>query len=330
MGGFNDRIASFLEGKLSGASDVRLERCERVSGGFSWEVFRVDAAWRVGSEAHCAAYILRMAPEGGVLEPYDAEREFRILAAVGAAGIPVPRVLWMEKDPRVLGREFYVMEYVPGEVPVPWDPTLANDPARARPMRERFVEVVAAVHRLDWRAAGLEFLGVPPPGQGVALQQIEFCRTVYERDRSGTDPAIEVVLDWLRRNAPSSEHTRLVHGDCRIGNCIWRDDGIVALLDWERAFLGDPMADIAWTRSLNTAGWCSIDGEMTAIYERLSGIPIDEARVHYWTVLEGLKAVTIGLTALKAFNEDRGRDLRLVTIGHMARLGLPVLLEAIR
>ena len=103
---------------------------------------------------------------------------------------------------------------------------------------------------------------------------------------------------------------------------------IVAFLDWERAFLGDPMADIAWTRTPGVSGWCSIDGAMAAYYEQLSGIRIDEARVRYWAVLEGLKAFTIGLTALKTFTDRRGRDLRLVTIGRMAHLGLPALLNA--
>ncbi len=325
----SERLRGFLEARLRGTSDLRIERLDRISGGFSWEVFRIDASWRAGADGHSASYILRMAPEGGVLEPYDAEREFRILKAVGAAGLPVPRVLWLEKDPAVLGKAFYVMEYVPGEIPLPWDAALAGDPIRTQPMHRQFVEVVAAIHRLDWRAAGLDFLGVPPPGAGAALREIDRCQETYERDRCETYPVVEEVLRWLRAHAPATDRLTLVHGDCRMGNFIWRDGRIVAFLDWERAFIGDPMADIAWTRAAGASGWCSIDGAMSEYYEQRSAIRIDAERVHFWTVLEGLKAFTIGLTAFKAFTDGRGRDLRLVTIGRMAHLGLPMLLQAI-
>lgn len=324
-----DRVGAFLATKLRDARDLEIERFERISGGFSWEVFRVDASWRADGEAHRAAYILRMAPDGGVLEPYDAEREFRVLKALGETDLPVPRVLWLEKDPAVLGKEFYVMEFVAGEIPVPWDTKLAGDPGRAVPMHRQFVEVVAAIHRLDWRKAGLHFLGVPPAGAGAALREIERCQATYERDRSETYPVVEEALRWLRAHAPATDRLTLVHGDCRMGNFIWRDGRIVAFLDWERAFIGDPMADIAWSCVAGASGWCSIDGEMGHYYEQLSGIPIDRERVQFWTVLEGVKAFTIGLTAFKAFNEGRGRDLRLVTIGRMAHLGLPALLQAI-
>lgn len=324
-----EEIRAFLGSKLVCATDLSVERCERISGGFSWEVFHVRATWRAEGERQSASYIFRVAPEGGVLEPYDAEREFRVLEAVGRAGLPVPQVLWLEKDPAVLGSEFYVMQFVPGEVPVPWDSEMRSDPSRAGPIQRQFVEVVAAMHRLDWKAAGLDFLGVPPPGNGAALRQVERCRAVYERDRAETYPVVEEVLRWLASHAPPSDRISLVHGDCRVGNCIWRDGRIAAFLDWERAFLGDPMADVAWTRSAGVSGWGSIDGELCAIYEQRSGFPVDEERVAYWTVLEGLKAFTIGLTAFKAFREGRGRDLRLVAIGRMAHLGLPALLDAV-
>jgi aminoglycoside phosphotransferase (APT) family kinase protein len=326
--GFGERVRAFLSSKIPAASDLRVERCERISGGFSWEVFRIEVSWRAGDERRAASYVLRMAPDGGVLEPYDAEREFRTLEAVAAAGIPVPSVHWLEKDPSVLGAEFYVMDYVPGEIPVPWDQALGSDAARAEPMHRQFVEVVAAIHRLDWRTAGLDFLGVPHEGTGAALQEIEHCERVYERASSQTYPIVGEVLRWLRANAPSTDHITLVHGDCRVGNFIWRDGRIAAFLDWERAFLGDPMADIAWTRSPGVSGWCAIDGAMGAYYEQQSGIRIDEKRVQYWSVLEGLKAFLIGLTALSALTEGRGHDLRLVTIGGMAHLSLPTLLEA--
>jgi aminoglycoside phosphotransferase (APT) family kinase protein len=323
-----DRFRSFLAARLRAGTDVHIDRFDRICGGFSWEVFRVDARWREGARAASGSYILRMAPEGGVLEPYDAEREFSILKALGAAGLPVPRVLWLETDPAVLGRPFYVMEFVPGEVPVPWDVALASDPMRAEPMGRQFVEIVAAIHRLDWRAAGLHFLGAPATGTDAALREVDRCAAIYQRDRRETYPIVEEILRWLRAHAPATDRITLVHGDCRMGNFIWRDGRIVAFLDWERAFLGDPVADIAWTRTPGVSGWCAIDGAMAAYYEQLSGIRIDEARVRYWAVLEGLKAFTIGLTALKTFTDRRGRDLRLVTIGRMAHLGLPALLDA--
>ncbi len=111
-----------------------------------------------------------------------------------------------------------------------------------------------------------------------------------------------------------------------MGNFIWRDGRIRAFIDWERAFIGDPMADVAFTR-LYLAGWCSIRGEMAERYSKKSGIEVDEESVRYYTLLEQVKATLVGLTGLKAFAEGRTSDLRLVQIGRGALSSLVELAE---
>jgi aminoglycoside phosphotransferase (APT) family kinase protein len=196
-------------------------------------------------------------------------------------------------------------------------------------MHRQFTDVLADLHVFDWRGAGLDFLGVPDRADDPAALEIDRCTELLDRIALRPYPALREVIEWLRDRRPSCPRLSLIHDDYRMGNFIWRADRIAAILDWERAFIGDPMADVAFTRIEALAGWCSIRSEMAKRYSDRSGIAVDEDRVVYCKTLEQLKATLVGLTGLKAFAEGRTSDLRLVQIGRGGHHGIAGLTQAI-
>lgn len=299
----------------------------RIPGGFSYETWSLRATWRDEAGQHDERLVMRRAPRGGVLEPYDASKEFRVLRALAGTDVPAPAALWVEPTGTVLGTSFYVMEFVFGKVPSPFDRRVPAD-ERAE-MHRQFTDTLAVLHKINWAAKGLDFLGVPADPNDAAALELDRCTEVLERVALRPYPAIREVITWLAERRPQTPVLSLIHDDYRMGNFIWRDGRIVAFLDWERAFIGDPMADIAFTRLAGLAGWCSIRDDMATRYQERSGIAVDEARVSYYEILEQLKATLVGLTGLRAFAEGRTSDLRLVQIGRGAHQAIAVLTEAI-
>ena len=232
----------------------------------------------------------------------------------------------MDATGDVLGTSFYLMEFVEGEVPLPWDETIPES-VRAE-MHGQFTDALALLHSLDWEALGLDFLGVPEDRSDPAVLELDRCAETLERISLRPYPVLHELIAYLRAERPRSPQLSLVHDDYRMGNFIWRDGKIKAFIDWERAFIGDPMADIAFTR-LPLGGWCSVRGEMASRYAERSGIEVDERRVDYYVLLEQLKATIVGLTALPAFAQGRTSDLRLIQIGRGAFSGAYALAEQI-
>src|SRR5439155_1057113 len=107
------RLARFVGERLG--APVRVTHLERSTEGFSQETFVFDV--EVGRERR--GYVAKREPVAGVLEPYDLEPEFRVLHALSDDPLPSPPTPWFTRDPAVLGRSFYVMERLPGEVPIP-------------------------------------------------------------------------------------------------------------------------------------------------------------------------------------------------------------------
>jgi len=192
------------------------------------------------------AYVLRRKPPGQLLKGAHAvEREARVLRALGKTGFPVPRVHGLCTDDEVLGTWFYVMDMVEGRLF--WDATIPQVAQGERPAYfDAMNATIAALHGIDYRAAGLEDFG--RPGNFFERQIARWTRQYLEDAEAGRDAAMDRLIAWLPANIPADDETTVVHGDFRIDNMIFHptEPRVIAVLDWELSTLGHPLADFAF------------------------------------------------------------------------------------
>jgi aminoglycoside phosphotransferase (APT) family kinase protein len=330
------QLAQYLNLRLSASGPVQVTGVRRIPGGASRETWAFDATWEEGGRTLCRGFILRRDPPASVVVT-ERDVEFQVMDAAGRAGIPVPRVLWLEKDGQHLERPFFVMERIDGCETSPQ--ALLTDPAYIRVhdrIARRFVEVLAAIHALDWQALGLqEVLGPPPSPEECALREIQKWEQVLEREALGPELVLRAALRWLRRHLPPpAQRIVLVHSDYRVGNFLFDAEGeIRGVLDWELAHLGDPMEDVAWAclRPWRWAGDERIGGimareEFYRLYQELTGLRIDPEAVRFWEVLGNVKLAVITITGARAIVQGRSREpvLAMIARGN-SRLELEIL-----
>ena len=245
-------LGRYLQERIEGFSGPL--RVERFKGGQSNPTYLLDLGTR--------RYVLRAKPgPAAKLLPsaHAVEREFRVIRALGAAGIPVPRTHCLCEDESVIGRAFYVMEYVEGRVL--WEQSLPGMTPRERTaIYEEMNRVIAALHRVDYTAAGLAGFG--KPGNYFARQIGRWSRQ-YQASETEPIEAMSRLIAWLPQNVPPGDETTVVHGDFRLDNLIFhpREPKVLAILDWELSTLGHPLADFSY----HCLGWHIPPGQFRGI-----------------------------------------------------------------
>ena len=211
----------------------------QFKGGQSNPTYKLDTPTR--------SYVLRRKPPGQLLPGAHAvDREYRVLAALGGQGFPVPRVYALCEDESVIGTAFYVMDMVPGRIV--WEahfPGLARDDRAAH--FDAMTATIAQLHSYDPTAIGLGDYG---RATGFVERQVARWSKQYLGDTdAGRVPAMDRLVDWLGKHLPpDSGDARIVHGDYRCDNMIFAADApeVRAVLDWELSTLGDPVADFTY------------------------------------------------------------------------------------
>jgi len=319
-------IRAYLRSKLPQAHDLEILNFRRHTEGWSWETFSFDARWQEDGRELCQGYVLRKEPErAGVVGAYDTFAQFTVLKALEDTPVAAPRVFWYELARDVLGAPFFVMEKVEGKIPLPWAEGERGpfaDAAEQQSIAHQFVQHLAHLHTVDWRAKGLAFLGVPEPGQGAALREIEKWQAQLDRVELTPIPLLRRALLWLREHAPLAPRVSIVHGDYRLGNFIVRDGRLVAILDWELVHLGDPLEDLGWIclrpwrgRSPYMASLIE-RAELYRLYESLTGIYVPDAHIRFYEVLGNVKLAVVHLIAARVFEDGSNPDVRIATMGH--------------
>ncbi len=309
---------------MPSARAVEVTDLRRIPGGASRETWSFDATFEDGHGPRRGGYILRRDPDASLLVT-ERDREFRVYRALGGSPVPVPRALWLEADPAWLDRPFFVMERIDGG----WTaPHVLIDPRfdRIRPaVAARKVEILAEIHRFDWRAGGLECLGVPESLAGCAPRELQHWTAVAGREALEPQPVLDAALSWLGAHLPPpAERIALVHGDYRTGNFIFdRRGAIRAVLDWEMAHLGDPIEDLAWACQKSwqfrdgLAGGLMSRAEVCRRYEAASGMRVDPTAFHWWEVFANVKLAAIYLTGARSFAERRTGEIMMAIVGRM-------------
>jgi aminoglycoside phosphotransferase (APT) family kinase protein len=175
---------------------------------------------------------------------HDVLREAQLLAALSATLVPAPRVLATVAAGELLDVPIVVMEFVDGSVITESTPAPGNDTRLRRRIGESLVDTLAALHTVAWRDVGLGNFGRP---DGFNARQLRRMRSLVAVE--GIVPrAFAPLDDWLHAHVPAESATSIVHNDYRIGNMIvdLRTGCIAAVLDWELATIGDPLADLGY------------------------------------------------------------------------------------
>jgi aminoglycoside phosphotransferase (APT) family kinase protein len=210
---------------------------ERIAGGHSNLTYGVaDAAGR--------RWALRRPPLGRRLaSAHDMAREHRIISALRDTAVPVAPAVGICEDESVNGAPFYVMDFVPGPVlRTRRDVEQAFDEADRRAIGERLVDTLVAIHGVDPDAVGLGDLGRK---QDYVARQLRRWSGQWEKSRTRELPLVEDVHRRLADRIPEQGPATIVHGDYRLDNLILSSAGeIAAVVDWELATLGDPLADV--------------------------------------------------------------------------------------
>ncbi|MFG1913357.1 phosphotransferase family protein [Micromonospora sp. NPDC048898] len=247
-----DRLAGYLARHRPELA-VGPPRAQLIAGGKS----NLTYLLRLGDRE----VVLRRPPLGHVLATaHDMAREFRVISALAATEVPVPGALLLCTDPEVIGAPFYLMERMPGEVLRSRAQTDPLGDERRRALAMAMMDTLAALHSVEPATVGLGDFGRP---EGYLARQVRRWSGQLDRSRSRELPGIDELRDLLAASAPEGANAgRIVHGDYRLDNLLASADPVAvhAVLDWEMATLGDPLADLG----LLLTYWDVLGGSDTA------------------------------------------------------------------
>jgi aminoglycoside phosphotransferase (APT) family kinase protein len=274
------RLALFLDARLPDFAGPLA--VHQFKGGQSNPTYLIETPAR--------RYVLRRKPPGKLLPSAHAiDREFRLIGALAAQGFPVPQLYLFCDDPDIIGTPFFLMAYVEGRVF--WEPHLPDAPAAERAaIYDAMNATLARLHGYDPAALGLADFG---RGENYVARQVERWTRQYRASETGRIDDMERLIAWLPTHLPPPAPVRLVHGDYRLDNIIVAPGApeIAAVLDWELATLGDPLADLsyhlmAWDmpRAEAGAGFGTLAGRDLAAL----GIPARAAYVDAYVARTGL------------------------------------------
>jgi aminoglycoside phosphotransferase (APT) family kinase protein len=275
--------------KTCGGAVTRLER--HVARREAWVV---DVT-RPGSA--CVEGFLRIdrLAAAGRENPFSLARETRVLRALGAAGIRVPRILgWNEEH------QLALQERVPGSDDLPPAP-----PAQRRAVLRDFVAEIARMHALAPEQLKLPEMPLPRSPAEAALGEVDRLAAML-RGHAEPEPLARFGVAWLRAHAPTTlARVSLVQGDTGPANFLFEGERVTALVDFEWAHFGDPMEDLGNFCVREFFHPCGGVADALAHYGERTGAPVPLERVRYFRVQQMTRSV-LGLVRVTSPHDARG------------------------
>jgi aminoglycoside phosphotransferase (APT) family kinase protein len=295
-----------------------LQACERLSGGASQETWRLV----VETEAGAQRCVLRRAPGGVAASLAHAtlglDAEAQLLAAAADAGVPVPGLIGRLVADDGLGPGF-VMAWLDGET-VGTQILRSDALAGIRPqLAQQCGEVLARIHAIDPDVSGGRAL-LP---ERTPEQLVRETWSMYQ-EYGTPQPMIDYAARWLLDHLPVPRKPCLVHGDFRNGNLmIAPGRGIVGVLDWELAHLGNPMRDLGWLctpswrfgRHDKLVGGFGDVADLLDGYASVAGRRPDEGELHWWMVFGAFWWSVGTLTMTDLYRQGPDRSVERLAIG---------------
>jgi aminoglycoside phosphotransferase (APT) family kinase protein len=295
----------------------------KLAGGAMHESWAVKAHSR-GDESDL---VVRVSPAGRA----DIEKmrlEYTVLKVMYERGVTAPRPLGMGSAPT--GEVYMVMDLVEGDT----NPRRFITSPELADARKKFIESLAESVAIIHKVLPSEIEGVTlrSPAEGQDAAEFERLRLIdeYHRLKLNPHPAVVWALRWVKREIeqlkPTGRPILVVHGDLRVGNLMYDDNGLAAILDWEGAHAGEPEEDLAW---LCTRVWRFGQNDLEAggitdretwvqAYERASGTTIDRERLRVWEVLRNIHWAVVCMMQARAHIDSQQRSHELAAIGRRA------------
>lgn len=285
------------------------------ANGMSSETLILTGRWDADDSPVEQRWATRVAPSSEdvpVFPSYRLDHQFEVMRLVGElTDVPVPQVRWIETTGDVLGKPFFVMDYVEGEVPPDVMPYtfggnwFADAPVeRQRELQDATVEVLAKLHSIPNAEKTFGFLAEGETDETALRRHFGWVRSWYDFavPDIGRSPLLERTFDWLEAHWPTEADGSppvLCWGDARIGNVLYRDSRPVAVLDWEMVTLGPRELDVAWMIFAHMvfeelAGLAGLPGlpdvmredDVRDTYHRLTGAGLGD--LHWFYVYSGV------------------------------------------
>jgi aminoglycoside phosphotransferase (APT) family kinase protein len=238
-----ERLTAYAADALPGEGPLYVERLAEGHSNLTFVVRRGEREW-----------ILRRPPQGPLLPTaHDVIREYKVLDLLGRSGcgVRVPTVTLACEDPDVIGAPFYLMERVDGEVIRQTLPAWAGEEQR-HAIGYELVDALAELHAAP--VAPFVDAGIGKP-DGYLARQLRRWRGQREGAKTRELPDYDALSAWLEEHLPMQAGTSLVHGDYKLDNVAVSAGGptggprLTAILDWEMATVGDPLADLGYLMS---------------------------------------------------------------------------------
>ncbi|TGK05056.1 phosphotransferase family protein [Leptospira semungkisensis] len=324
-----ERLESYLGQRLKGK--VEINNMVSLSGGACQENFSADIKVDGGPEQGIYQTVYRTDKGASLLASLSRINEFKVCRMAFEAGVKTPEPFWLESDSVVTGNPFYFMKRIQGKATgrfVVKDPSLNKV---RKQITQELAENLAAIHSVgpekckDEELKRVLDLGQSFPGKTVAEGSVHALRLQLD-SMDGAYPAMELILNWLEKNAKPSDASVLIHGDFRTGNFMVNSEGLQGIVDWEFAHWGDRHEDLTWLcmrdwrfGKLNKeAGGFADRSEFYEAYEKAAGVKLDPQKIIYWEVMGNLRWAIgcIGQAERHLSGKDKG--IELASIGRRA------------
>ena len=291
-------LCEWLAGKMPQASGIRVDNLDYPRGaGMSHETILFDMHWREGGEDKSQGMVVRIKPGHHTVFPDDLfDQQYQLMKVMHEGDyVRVAKVFWIEQDPSILGKPFFVMEKKIGRVPVSMPPYASNGwvseatPQQRRKIWEEGVTQLALIQRVPLDK--VRFLEGPPHArEGFAQEWDKYVRFVEWVKDDPAAPVLRDALARLERLWPVSRPEGIVWGDARIGNMMFNDKfEVIAVMDWEQPSLGGALHDLAWFSVLSE----TMHGESAIRGKYLPGMGTRAETIALWEEVSGKSAADL-------------------------------------
>jgi aminoglycoside phosphotransferase (APT) family kinase protein len=316
---FEECLQAFIS-RQRGYENGRIINLNKMPGGASKETWAFDL-YADDKTHETLPMVLRIERRSPLPVSIDLKQEFSLMRIAYMEGVEVPKPYWYGDDS--LGSPFYVIERIEGETIVKRLHRNGQYKKARSLIPTQLGKILAKIHRISVTKERFDFLPWRSQDGSPALGELLFYDEILHQYSPEPHPPLELALRWLEKNAPKSNYEVLVHGDYRLGNIIFTQEGVQSILDWELSHIGDPMEDVgyisvqAW-RFGNDSKPIGGIGEREVFYkayEKAGGFPINYDSIYFWEVFGNLKWGIITILQTVPFLDGSSKSIELASLG---------------